>query len=67
MSKVKEYRELDIVGLGNKLDEIESEFFDLKFQSSLSKLENVCLIRQKRRDIARIKTLMQENKQEKVK
>jgi ribosomal protein L29 len=39
---------------------MESEYFDLKFQAALSKLENVSLIKLKRRDIARIKTIIQE-------
>ena len=67
MAKITEYRELDLSGLKNALNEVESEFFDLKFQAALSKLENVCLLKQKRRDIAKIKTVMQEKSREKVK
>ncbi len=60
MAKVSEYRELDMSGLKNKLNDLEAEYFDLKFQASLSKLENVCLIKQKRQDIARVKTIVNE-------
>ncbi|MFC1584406.1 50S ribosomal protein L29 [Fibrobacterota bacterium] len=67
MAKIAEYRGMDDNGLKNKLTELEAEYFDLKFQAALSKLENVCLIKHKRRDIARIKTIIKERVQEKVK
>ena len=57
---VSEYKELDISGLKNTLSELEAEYFDLKFQNALAKLENVRLIRQKRRDIAKIKTVIKQ-------
>ncbi len=60
MAKVAEYREMDVSGLKNALNEMENELFDLKFQAALSKLENVSLIKTKRRDIARLKTIIQE-------
>jgi large subunit ribosomal protein L29 len=67
MAKVSEYRELDMHGLKNKLNDLEAEYFDLKFQAALSKLENVCLIKQKRQDIARVKTIIKEKSREEVK
>ncbi len=67
MAKISEYRELDSSALKNRLNELESEYFDLKFQAALSKLENNCLIKQKRHDIARAKTVIKEKEREKVK
>lgn len=58
MSKKAEYKEMDLNGLKSALADLETELFDLKFQAALSKLENVSLIKHKRRDIARIKTFL---------
>jgi large subunit ribosomal protein L29 len=60
MAKVAEYKDMDLAGLKNTLSDLESEYFDLKFQAALSKLENTSLIRSKRRDIARVKTVIHE-------
>ncbi len=60
MAKISELRELDEKGLENKLKELETDIFELKFQVALSKLENVALIRTKRRDIAKVRTLLRE-------
>jgi len=59
--KVKKFRDMDVPALQNTLVELQKESFNLKFQNTLSKLENVSLIKQKRRDIARVKTLIREN------
>jgi large subunit ribosomal protein L29 len=67
MAKIAEYRELDMSALQNTLRELEAEYFDLKFQAALSKLENVRLIRQKRHDIAKVKTVIKERNHKKVK
>lgn len=61
MPKSAKFREMDISGLKMALIDMEAEYFNLRFQNSLSKLENVSLIRQKRRDIARVKTLIREH------
>ena len=66
MAKISEYRELDLNALKNRLNELEAEYFNLKFQAALSKLENNCLIRQKRHDIAKVKTIIKERDREKV-
>ena len=65
MAKKAEFKEMDLNGLKSTLTDLETELFDLKFQAALSKLENVSLIRHKRRDIARIKTFI--NQQSKTK
>ena len=58
MAKTSKYKEMDLAGLKNALGDLESEYFDLKFQSALAKLENTALIPAKRRDIARVKTMI---------
>lgn len=44
--------------LAKKLDELEQELFNLRFQNAVGQLENPMRIRQVRKDIARIKTIM---------
>jgi large subunit ribosomal protein L29 len=67
MSKASGFRELETSQLKNKLNELEAEYFDLKFQAALSKLENLALLKIKRKDIARVKTIIHEKeKLEKV-
>ena len=60
MTKIADFRAQETEALKNSLSDLEAEYFDLKFQASLSKLENVALIRTKRRDIARLRTVIRE-------
>ena len=65
MAKIADFRAQDTGALKNSLNDLEAEYFDLKFQASLSKLENVALIRSKRRDVARLKTVIREKEDRK--
>lgn len=56
----KEIRELDVNTLDSKVKELKQELFNLKFQKSLGQLQNTAQIKQVRRDIARIKTIITE-------
>ncbi len=58
--KAKETRELTSQELNQKLDTLKSELFNLRFQLATGQLENPMRIRQVRKDIARIKTIMRE-------
>jgi large subunit ribosomal protein L29 len=44
--------------LTDQLGELEKEAFNLRFQQASGQLENTARVRQVRRDIARIKTLL---------
>jgi len=46
--------------LGGELDQLGREAFNLRFQKASGQLENTARIRQVRRDIARIKTILAE-------
>ena len=46
--------------LGDRLGELERNLFDLRTQAVTEKLENSKAIRNIRRDIARLKTIMHE-------
>ncbi len=49
--------------LKSQLEDLSKEAFNLRFQSVSGQLENTSRVRQVRRDIARIKTIMGENAQ----
>jgi large subunit ribosomal protein L29 len=56
--KIAELRELTNDELHQKLEDLQEEMFNLRFQKAMNRLENAMRIREVRRDIARIKTLM---------
>ncbi len=56
----QEIRELDTEALLAKVEEYKKEFFGLRFQQATGQLENTARIRQVRKTIARIKTVIRE-------
>lgn len=58
--KIRELRELSVEELKQKELELKDQLFKLRFQKSLGQLDNPMKIRNIRRDIARIKTLLKE-------
>ncbi|MBX6422032.1 50S ribosomal protein L29 [Thermosulfurimonas sp. F29] len=58
--KASELRELSIPELKEKLRELREELFNLRFQKTIHQLENPMRIRQVKRDIARILTVIRE-------
>jgi len=58
--KVKDIRELSNKELEEKLMEFKEELFNLRFQLATGQLENHMRIKDVRRSIARIKTIMRE-------
>ena len=56
--KAFDLRELTMVELQEKLDEAKAELFNLRFQMATNQLDNSSRLREVRRDIARIKTVM---------
>ena len=58
--KASELRELSIPELKEKLRELREELFNLRFQKSIHQLENPMRIRQVKRDIARVLTVIRE-------
>lgn len=53
-------REMTSADLGERLDEVKEEFFNLRFQNATGQLENFAQIKQVKREIARINTLVHE-------
>ena len=60
LMKASEIRELTLEELRQREEDISEELFNLKFQLATSQLENKMRVRQVRRDLARIKTIMRE-------
>lgn len=55
-----ELRELDAAELAEKLDEAKEELFNLRFQLATNQLDNTTRLRQVRREVARISTVIRE-------
>ena len=53
-------REMTDVELNAELDKMKKELFNLRFQHVTGQLENPVLLRETRRDIARVKTIIRE-------
>lgn len=60
MLKAKEIRELGLEEIRRRIDEEEEQLRQLQFQHAIAHIENPMLLRQKRRLIARLKTIGQE-------
>ncbi|AIH04230.1 MULTISPECIES: 50S ribosomal protein L29 [Thermodesulfobacterium] len=58
--KARDLRELSIPELKEKLASLREELFNLRFQKTVYKLENPMRIRQVKRDIARVLTVIRE-------
>jgi len=56
--KIQELRELSADELRSKETELQDQLFKLRFQKSLGQLESPMKIKNIKRDIARIKTLL---------
>jgi large subunit ribosomal protein L29 len=58
--KAVELRELDVDGLQAKVQELDDQLFRMRIQKSLGQLEAPGRIKDVRRDMARIKTILRE-------
>jgi large subunit ribosomal protein L29 len=58
--KVNELRDMSDEDLAAKLEELVTERFNLRFRSATESIENPMRFRALRRDIARIKTVLQQ-------
>jgi len=58
--KIKDVRELNEKELEEKVKELKEELFNLRFQQATGQLDNVMRIKEVRRNIARVKTVLRE-------
>ena len=60
--KAKEIRELSAEDIVQKVDGLEEEHFNLRFQAKMGQLTNPIRLRDVKKDIARAKTILNEKK-----
>ena len=64
--KPNEIRELSGKEREEKIQDLEEELFNLRFQIATGKIENPDRLRHIRRDVARIKTIQRQNEEKLV-
>ena len=62
MLKSNEIRDMAVEEIEQRLHDIEEELFNLKFRRAVQRIENPLKIRFLRRELARIKTILNEHK-----
>ena len=60
--KAEEIRSMSAEQLNDKLKELKGELFNLRFQHAINQLENPHRIVEVKRDIARVMTVLQQQK-----
>ena len=63
---LNKFREMTDVELNAELDKMKQQLFNLRFQHVTGQLENPVQMREVKRNIARVKTIMREKELEKV-
>ncbi len=58
--RVTEIRELSVAELNEKLADLKSELFNLRFQHSINQLDNPKRLTAVKKDIARVKTILKQ-------
>ena len=64
--KASEIREMSLDEMQRKAAELKEELFNLRFQHEIGQLENPMKMKQTKRDIARIKTIIKESEGQKI-
>jgi large subunit ribosomal protein L29 len=59
--KAQEYRERTLEELQRIGDDLKQDVFNLKFQHATGQLDNVSKLREARRNLARVKTILTEH------
>ena len=62
--KAAELRTMSVEALEEKLKELKSELFNLRFQHAINQLDNPHKMTEVKHDIARVMTVLQEMKKE---
>jgi large subunit ribosomal protein L29 len=58
--KTTEVREMNLEEMQRKVNDLKEELFNLRFQHEIGQLENPNRMKQTRKDIARVKTIIRE-------
>ena len=65
--KAKEMRDLGVDEIRQKEAELRDEIFRLKMKRAASSLDNKMIIRNRRRDLARVRTILRQKAKEEAK
>ena len=65
--KSKEFRDMTTTELQNKLKELKSEHFNLRFSHATGQLSNPMMLNTVKKDIARVMTILRERELEAAK
>ena len=60
--KYSELKNMSVKELEQKLDDLKSELFNLRFQHTVNQLDNPLRLKAVRKDIARVMTMLGEKK-----
>lgn len=58
--KTSEIRKMDTANIVKEIESLKKELFDLRFQNAVGQLEDTAQIKKKRKDIARMYTVITE-------
>ena len=58
--KINEIREMSVEDINKKIVEIKNELFELRMKQATGNLEKPHMIKNKRKDVARLKTVLRE-------
>ena len=58
--KASEIREMSVTELNEKLSDLKAELFNLRFQHTINQLDNPMRLKEVKKDIARVKTMIRE-------
>ena len=61
MTKIADFRELTNEDLRHRERDLDEQVFRLRIQKSMGQLDSAGTLRETRRDLARVKTLLREN------
>ena len=67
MTKMEEFRKLSTEELNKKIKESKEELFNLRFQQATGNLEKPVRLRELRKEVAKMKTIIRERELEEVK
>lgn len=64
--EMNKFRQMTDIELSSELDKMKKELFNLRFQHVTGQLENPVKMREVKRDIARVKTIIREKEMAKA-
>lgn len=60
MTKAAEFREMGVDDLKRRVEELDNELFHLRIRKAMGQLDKPLKLRELRRDVARIKTVLRQ-------